>query len=88
MVLLCKLLCTLSSKKSGGVLYSNLKACHLKSVPHSPSQIIPRYGPVRGGISVTIKGSNLGIHKEDIKAISVVGVPCVHQENKYAVSTR
>uniref|UniRef100_A0A8C7D6Y8 Plexin b2b n=1 Tax=Oncorhynchus kisutch TaxID=8019 RepID=A0A8C7D6Y8_ONCKI len=54
--------------------------------PHI-TDIIPRYGPVRGGISVTIKGSNLGIHKEDIKAISVVGVPCIHQENKYAVST-
>uniref|UniRef100_A0A8K9WUT6 Sema domain-containing protein n=1 Tax=Oncorhynchus mykiss TaxID=8022 RepID=A0A8K9WUT6_ONCMY len=51
--------------------------------PHI-TDIIPRYGPVRGGISVTIKGSNLGIHKEDIKAISVVGVPCIHQENKYA----
>uniref|UniRef100_A0AAZ3SHD3 Sema domain-containing protein n=1 Tax=Oncorhynchus tshawytscha TaxID=74940 RepID=A0AAZ3SHD3_ONCTS len=55
--------------------------------PHI-TDIIPRYGPVGGGISVTIKGSNLGIHKEDIKAISVVGVPCIHQENKYAVSTR
>uniref|UniRef100_A0AAZ3NPS7 Sema domain-containing protein n=1 Tax=Oncorhynchus tshawytscha TaxID=74940 RepID=A0AAZ3NPS7_ONCTS len=54
--------------------------------PHI-TDIIPRYGPVGGGISVTIKGSNLGIHKEDIKAISVVGVPCIHQENKYAVST-
>ncbi|CAB1323391.1 unnamed protein product, partial [Coregonus sp. 'balchen'] len=38
------------------------------------TDIIPRYGPMKGGISVTIKGSNLGIHKEDIKAISVVGV--------------
>uniref|UniRef100_A0A4W5MXV2 Plexin b2b n=1 Tax=Hucho hucho TaxID=62062 RepID=A0A4W5MXV2_9TELE len=51
------------------------------------TDIIPRYGPMKGGISVTIKGSNLGIHKEDIKAISVVGVPCIHQEDKYAVST-
>ncbi|XP_038872788.1 plexin-B2b [Salvelinus namaycush] len=51
------------------------------------TDIIPRYGPVKGGISVTIKGSNLGIHKEDIKAVSVVGVPCIHQEDRYAVST-
>ncbi|KAL0968032.1 hypothetical protein UPYG_G00261380 [Umbra pygmaea] len=50
--------------------------------------IIPRYGPLKGGISVTIKGSNLGIHQEDIKAIRVVGVPCKHQKDKYAVSTR
>uniref|UniRef100_A0A4W5NEG8 Plexin B2 n=1 Tax=Hucho hucho TaxID=62062 RepID=A0A4W5NEG8_9TELE len=54
--------------------------------PHI-TDIIPRYGPMRGGISVTIKGSNLGIHKEDIKAINVVGVPCIHQEKKYVVST-
>uniref|UniRef100_A0A8C7ICV7 Plexin b2b n=1 Tax=Oncorhynchus kisutch TaxID=8019 RepID=A0A8C7ICV7_ONCKI len=51
------------------------------------TDIIPRYGPVKGGISVTIKGSNLGIHKDDIKAVSVVGVPCIHQEDRYAVST-
>uniref|UniRef100_A0A8C7IKJ7 Plexin b2b n=1 Tax=Oncorhynchus kisutch TaxID=8019 RepID=A0A8C7IKJ7_ONCKI len=48
------------------------------------TDIIPRYGPVKGGISVTIKGSNLGIHKDDIKAVSVVGVPCIHQEDRYA----
>lgn len=51
-------------------------------------QISPSYGPLRGGISVTIKGSNLGIHKDDIKSISVAGVRCIHQEEKYSVSTR
>ncbi|KAI5100170.1 plexin-B2 precursor, partial [Silurus meridionalis] len=51
------------------------------------SAISPRYGPLKGGISVTIKGSNLGIHKDDIKSISVAGVPCIHQEEKYSVST-
>ncbi|XP_067090022.1 plexin-B2b [Osmerus mordax] len=51
------------------------------------SDIIPRFGPMRGGISVTIRGSNLGIHKEDIKSITVVGVPCAHQDDKYTVST-
>ncbi|KAM4573448.1 plexin-B2b isoform 1-T4 [Odontesthes bonariensis] len=49
--------------------------------------IIPRFGPLRGGISITIRGSNLGIHKEDIKNITVVGQPCIHQEEKYSVST-
>uniref|UniRef100_A0A3Q1FTE5 Plexin b2b n=1 Tax=Acanthochromis polyacanthus TaxID=80966 RepID=A0A3Q1FTE5_9TELE len=51
------------------------------------TDIIPRFGPLRGGIAITIRGSNLGIHKEDIKSITVVGEPCIHQEEKYSVST-
>ncbi|CAN9498964.1 unnamed protein product [Ophioblennius macclurei] len=51
------------------------------------TDIIPRYGPIQGGISITIRGSNLGIHKDDIKNITVVGEPCVHQKEKYSVST-
>ncbi|XP_017290255.1 plexin-B2b isoform X2 [Kryptolebias marmoratus] len=51
------------------------------------TDIIPRFGPMQGGISITICGSNLGIHKEDIKSITVVGEPCRHQEEKYSVST-
>ncbi|XP_042351980.1 plexin-B2b [Plectropomus leopardus] len=51
------------------------------------TDIIPRFGPLKGGISITIRGSNLGIHKEDIKSITVVGEPCIHQEEKYSVST-
>uniref|UniRef100_A0A8B9RJJ0 Plexin b2b n=1 Tax=Astyanax mexicanus TaxID=7994 RepID=A0A8B9RJJ0_ASTMX len=55
--------------------------------PDPGISIIPRYGPILGGISVTIKGSNLGIQKEDIKSITVAGVPCTQQEEKYSVST-
>ncbi|XP_051805095.1 plexin-B2-like isoform X2 [Acanthochromis polyacanthus] len=51
------------------------------------TDIVPRYGPLNGRISVTIKGSNMGIKKEDIKKITVVGVDCVHQEDRYSVST-
>uniref|UniRef100_A0A1A7XSY0 Plexin b2b n=2 Tax=Iconisemion striatum TaxID=60296 RepID=A0A1A7XSY0_9TELE len=51
------------------------------------TNIIPRFGPMLGGISITIRGSNLGIHKEDIKNITVVGEPCIHKEEKYSVST-
>uniref|UniRef100_A0A671YTT8 Plexin b2b n=1 Tax=Sparus aurata TaxID=8175 RepID=A0A671YTT8_SPAAU len=51
------------------------------------TDIIPRFGPMQGGISITIKGSNLGIHRQDIKSITVAGEPCVHQEEKYSVST-
>ncbi|XP_059190564.1 plexin-B2b [Centropristis striata] len=51
------------------------------------TDIIPRYGPVNGGISITIRGSNLGIHREDIKNITVAGEICIHQGDKYSVST-
>ncbi|XP_037111144.1 plexin-B2b [Syngnathus acus] len=51
------------------------------------TDIIPRFGPLEGGIAITIRGSNLGIHKEDIQHITVVGEPCIHQEDKYSVST-
>ncbi|XP_028285692.1 plexin-B2b [Parambassis ranga] len=50
------------------------------------TDIIPHYGPLQGGISITIRGSNLGIQKEDIRSITVVGEPCRHQEEKYSVS--
>ncbi|XP_068168450.1 plexin-B2b [Antennarius striatus] len=51
------------------------------------TDIIPRFGPLKGGISITIRGSNLGIHGEDIKSITVVKQPCIHQVEKYSVST-
>ncbi|CAG5926826.1 unnamed protein product [Menidia menidia] len=47
-------------------------------------QIIPRYGPLNGQISVTIRGSNMGIKKEDIKKITVAGVNCDHLEDRYS----
>lgn len=51
-------------------------------------QIVPRFGPPNGQISVTIKGSNMGIKREDVKKITVAGVECVHQADRYSVSTR
>ncbi|XP_076862790.1 plexin-B2a isoform X2 [Brachyhypopomus gauderio] len=51
------------------------------------TDIVPRYGPKAGHIMVTIKGSNLGMKKEDIGRITVAGVPCKHKEEKYSVST-
>ncbi|KAJ8416328.1 hypothetical protein AAFF_G00356160, partial [Aldrovandia affinis] len=51
------------------------------------TDILPRFGPLRGGILVTIKGSNLGVKKEDITSITVAGVPCAHQQDRYSVST-
>uniref|UniRef100_A0A4W6D032 Plexin b2a, tandem duplicate 1 n=1 Tax=Lates calcarifer TaxID=8187 RepID=A0A4W6D032_LATCA len=52
------------------------------------TDIVPRFGPLKGRISVTIKGSNMGIKKEDIKKITVAGVDCNHQADRYSVSTR
>ncbi|XP_020774814.2 plexin-B2b [Boleophthalmus pectinirostris] len=61
---------------------------HNVECPHPEiTDIIPKFGPPEGGISITIRGSNLGIHPDDIVSISVVGEPCVHQKNKYSVST-
>uniref|UniRef100_A0AAY4E690 Sema domain-containing protein n=1 Tax=Denticeps clupeoides TaxID=299321 RepID=A0AAY4E690_9TELE len=81
--------CVWCSKKNACV-YSGL--CDFREPQQCPdpkiTDIIPRYGPLKGGIAITIKGSNLGIHREDIKSISVAGVPCVHQPERYAVSTR
>ncbi|XP_052411041.1 plexin-B2a [Carassius gibelio] len=55
--------------------------------PPTITDIVPQYGPLHGQISVTIKGSNLGIKQEDIKRITVAGVPCTHQPERYSVST-
>uniref|UniRef100_A0A674P295 Plexin b2b n=1 Tax=Takifugu rubripes TaxID=31033 RepID=A0A674P295_TAKRU len=49
------------------------------------TDIIPRFGPMGGGISITILGSNLGIHSDDIKSISVVGEPCTHRKDVHVV---
>uniref|UniRef100_A0A4W4E4I0 Sema domain-containing protein n=1 Tax=Electrophorus electricus TaxID=8005 RepID=A0A4W4E4I0_ELEEL len=70
-------------------IYQKLCPKELRLCP-SPSitDIVPRYGPTSGQIQVTIKGSNLGMKKEDIKRIVVAGVPCKHMAEKYSVSTR
>ncbi|XP_056307346.1 plexin-B2b [Danio aesculapii] len=51
------------------------------------TDITPRFGPLKGGIAITIKGSNLGIQKDDIKNITVAGVNCRHLRERYSVST-
>ncbi|MCI4388937.1 hypothetical protein PGIGA_G00091900 [Pangasianodon gigas] len=69
-------------------IYSKLCTKELEQCPAPTiTDIMPRFGPRKGQISVTIKGSNLGIKKEDIKRITVAEVPCEHQEDRYTVST-
>uniref|UniRef100_A0AAQ6AQJ1 Sema domain-containing protein n=1 Tax=Amphiprion ocellaris TaxID=80972 RepID=A0AAQ6AQJ1_AMPOC len=79
-------LCKNADPKYRCVWCSRQKACVYEKLcnqqgsedPHSTecpnpeiTDIIPRFGPLRGGIAITIRGSNLGIHKEDIKRITV-----------------
>uniref|UniRef100_A0AAY4ESK9 Sema domain-containing protein n=1 Tax=Denticeps clupeoides TaxID=299321 RepID=A0AAY4ESK9_9TELE len=63
--------------------------CTLDEAKQCPApkitDITPRFGPMNGNIAVTIRGSNLGIKKEDINRIEVAGEPCVHQEEKYSI---
>ncbi|KAM3608882.1 uncharacterized protein V6R79_006210 [Siganus canaliculatus] len=96
-------LCKHADPKYSCVWCSKQKACVFEKLcfpdqhgsdPHNTecpdpqiTDILPRYGPLQGGISVTIRGSNLGIHREDIKSITVAGEPCIHQAEKYSVST-
>lgn len=82
-ILICVLLAQLICFNPSQILSS-----YKPRTPHLPVQIIPLYGPMLGGISITIRGSNLGIHKEDIKSITVAGEPCIHQKDKYSISTR
>ncbi|XP_075900009.1 plexin-B2-like [Nelusetta ayraudi] len=51
------------------------------------TDIVPRFGPLNGRITVTIRGSNMGIKKEDVTGIEVANVDCVHLEDRYSVST-
>uniref|UniRef100_A0A665UTN9 Plexin-B2-like n=1 Tax=Echeneis naucrates TaxID=173247 RepID=A0A665UTN9_ECHNA len=91
-------LCKHADAKYQCVWCAASRTCVYRELCHSPqptqcpnpeiTDIIPRFGPLNGNISVTIKGSNMGIKKEDIKRITVAGVECVHQQDRYSVSTR
>ena len=50
-------------------------------------QVTPLTGPLEGGTSVTITGTNLGFKFERVKnAVTIGGQPCIVSENKYKVS--
>ena len=49
----------------------------------------PLTGPVDGGTRVTIRGSNLGQHVQDVQdMVRVAGVPCAVDAQEYEVSSR
>lgn len=52
-------------------------------------QVAPLTGPVDGGTRVTVRGSNLGRHVQDVQdTVRVAGVPCVVDAQEYEVSSR
>ncbi|KAJ8269799.1 hypothetical protein COCON_G00124060 [Conger conger] len=81
-------LCVWCARKHS-CIYSELCQGNERQDCPSPkiTEIHPQFGPLKGGISVTIRGSNLGIRKEDITSINVAGVTCIHQQDRYSVST-
>uniref|UniRef100_A0A6J0TM35 Plexin-B3 isoform X1 n=2 Tax=Pogona vitticeps TaxID=103695 RepID=A0A6J0TM35_9SAUR len=64
---------------------SGMAACP-SPVIHS---IYPLSGPLEGGVSLTVVGSNLGHRFEDVaQTVKVAGLPCVPDPALYLVSTR
>ncbi|XP_029465228.1 plexin-B3 isoform X2 [Rhinatrema bivittatum] len=49
--------------------------------------IFPLTGPLEGGVSLTINGSNLGMRAEDV-LVTVAGLPCIPDPALYSISTR
>ncbi|XP_060619135.2 plexin-B3 isoform X1 [Anolis sagrei] len=80
------------SKEVPGCVYEEL--CPSKTVPVAcPSPVIhsiyPLSGPLEGGISLTVTGSNLGHRFEDVaQTVTVAGLPCIPDPAQYLVSTR
>ncbi|PNI80857.1 PLXNB1 isoform 5 [Pan troglodytes] len=59
--------------------------CHVTCQQH---QVEPLTGPVDGGTRVTIRGSNLGQHVQDVLGmVTVAGVPCAVDAQEYEVSS-
>ncbi|XP_042306974.1 plexin-B3 isoform X2 [Sceloporus undulatus] len=80
------------SKEVSGCVYEEL--CPSKTGPIAcPSPVIhsiyPLSGPLEGGISLTVTGSNLGHRFEDVaQTVMVAGLPCIPDPSMYLVSTR
>ncbi|KAF3859662.1 hypothetical protein F7725_022061, partial [Dissostichus mawsoni] len=91
-------LCKNAASQYECVWCSSSRSCVYRELcpSHQPAQcpppeitdINPRFGPLNGRISVTIGGSNMGIKSDDVRKITVAGVDCLHQEERYSVSTR
>ncbi|XP_036388457.1 plexin-B1 [Megalops cyprinoides] len=51
--------------------------------------IEPQSGPLEGGTTITISGSNLGQKAQDIQnSVTVAGIPCTVNPSQYEVSSR
>ncbi|OCT89064.1 plexin-B2 [Xenopus laevis] len=51
------------------------------------TDLVPKAAPLKGGIRLTIKGSNLGIKPTDVEEIKVADTPCTFLKEFYSVST-
>ena len=51
-------------------------------------QVVPRTAGTNGNISVTVYGQDLGSKLDDVNNISLAGVPCILQRQKYLPSKR
>ncbi|XP_034055795.1 plexin-B2-like, partial [Gymnodraco acuticeps] len=90
-------LCKNAASQYECVWCSSSRSCVYRELcpSHQPAQcpppeitdIFPRFGPLNGRISVTIRGSNMGVKSDDVRKITVAGVDCLHQKERYSVST-
>lgn len=72
------------------IFTESCKNNHINEDCPSPTitKITPDTGPLKGGIRVTISGSNLGVTADDVENITVAGVSCAFNKSLYSVSDR
>ncbi|XP_043935226.1 plexin-B3-like [Protopterus annectens] len=83
--------CVWCEQEVPSCVYSEV--CITEIVEQCPGPIIsevePLTGPVEGGISITISGSNLGQNFDDIKeSVTVAEIPCTPRPQEYDISIR
>uniref|UniRef100_A0A8B9L9B5 Plexin B3 n=1 Tax=Astyanax mexicanus TaxID=7994 RepID=A0A8B9L9B5_ASTMX len=90
--------CSLEGRWASSFRFTNLNTnfniFYLKFTRYRPTQsstyrVHPLTGPLEGGILLTIRGSNLGQHYQDIQAgVTVAGVTCRPLPEAYLISTQ
>ncbi|KTG41117.1 hypothetical protein cypCar_00023402 [Cyprinus carpio] len=84
-------LCKNADQKYNCMWCGTTKSCIYRDLCHQelaqcPPPKITDEEPIKGQISGTTKGTNLGIKQEDIKRITIAGVPCTHSPKRYSFS--
>uniref|UniRef100_A0A8B9LAN5 Plexin B3 n=1 Tax=Astyanax mexicanus TaxID=7994 RepID=A0A8B9LAN5_ASTMX len=79
--------CSLEGRWASSFRFTNLKLRQRHSFINK--SVHPLTGPLEGGILLTIRGSNLGQHYQDIQAgVTVAGVTCRPLPEAYLISTQ